>query len=358
MFGHSKLSRLKNILALTVGAILCSPIVVLADDEQKMVFAVDVIRHGDRSPIIDFPSAPYNWPQGLGQLTPEGMNQEFLLGKEFRHRYIEKNHLLPDTYDKDAIYVRASDIDRTLMSAECALLGLYPLGKGPLTESGAEATASRYQPIPIHTRPRETDDVLIPDANKTLPQVYKKYVVESSEWKAKLAEEQPHFEKWGKIIGKPITDLQQLSLIGDSFYIRKLHHVPLPEGATESDADDMDKVGDWVFTQNFKPPEVGQVGGINLLRLIVKYLDEATNDGSKLKYVLCSAHDSTIAALLSAVKAPATHRPRYSSDLNITLWKSGSSYKVQMTLNGDPVNFPGAVDGTSSLDKFAELLPH
>ena len=69
-----------------------------AQSEGSMVFAIDVIRHGDRGPIVDLASAPHQWPQGLGQLTPEGMNQEYQLGKKFHERYVVKNHLLPNNF--------------------------------------------------------------------------------------------------------------------------------------------------------------------------------------------------------------------------------------------------------------------
>ena len=53
-----------------------------ADDE--LVFAVTYIRHGYRAPYakIDSPNFNYQWPDGTGALTLEGMHQEYLLGKE------------------------------------------------------------------------------------------------------------------------------------------------------------------------------------------------------------------------------------------------------------------------------------
>ena len=348
---------IRNSFILALACIIFCSAQAIAQDHGKLVFAVDVIRHGDRAPITDLPVAPHKWPQGLGQLTPEGMHQEFELGKEFRKRYIEQNHLLPEMYDCETMYVRASDVDRTLMSAECALLGLYPLGQGPLTEAGADGVPARYQPIPIHTRPRETDDVLVPDANKEVPDVYRRYVYESPEWKAQLAKEGPNFERWSKLTGMPISKLQQVTMVGDAFFIRQIHHVPLPQGVTQADADAMSKLGEWAYAQTFKPAEVGQVTGIKLLRLIDKHIDDVTSGSSKLKYVLFSAHDSTISSLLSAMKAPANVRPHYSSDLNIQLWRDGSSYSVRVALNGEPVNFPGSVNGASPLEKFEELLP-
>jgi hypothetical protein len=351
----SRQSLFKKVVALAGFVVAWSPLGAMAADDSKMVFAIDVIRHGDRAPIADFPAAPHKWPQGLGMLTAEGMRGEFELGKQFRARYIDKNHLLPPAYTSDSMYVRASDIDRTLQSAECTLLGLYPLGQGPMMDDGKEGVPQRYQPIPIHTRPRETDDVLIADVNKSSPDIYKHFVYESPEWKAKQAEVEPNFEKWSKLTGFHIKNLQSMTMVGDTAHIRKIHHVSLPEGMTQADEDAMAEVGEWVFGAKFKPPEVGQATGLNLLKLIEKYLSDATKSDGKLKYVLFSAHDSTICSLLSAIKAPTNSRPRYSSDVSITLWKSGSNYTVKVAFNDDPVNFPGATNGESSYEKFAEL---
>ena len=48
---------------------------------------------------------------------------QFNLGTFLRSRY---NHLIGDKYDENDIYVRASDVDRTMMSAMSNLAGLYP----------------------------------------------------------------------------------------------------------------------------------------------------------------------------------------------------------------------------------------
>ncbi|EDO30143.1 predicted protein, partial [Nematostella vectensis] len=68
--------------------------------EKILRMANLVYRHGDRSAIRSYPSDPYAnyWPQGFGQLTQ--------------------------------VYCRSTDKDRTIMSAQAQLNGLYP-PKGP-----------------------------------------------------------------------------------------------------------------------------------------------------------------------------------------------------------------------------------
>ena len=86
-----------------------------------------------------------------GQLTKIGIEQQHRLGKFIRNRY---QNLLSETYNRSEIFVRSTDVDRTLMSAESNLAGLYPV-VNPLAEDVP------IQPIPIHTVAIETDYVCV-----------------------------------------------------------------------------------------------------------------------------------------------------------------------------------------------------
>ena len=70
-----------------------------------------------------------------------------------RKRY---GSLLSDTYNKDEIYVRSTDVDRTLMSALSNLAGLYEP-----TKSDVWDPAIHWQPIPVHTQAEKLDAVSI-----------------------------------------------------------------------------------------------------------------------------------------------------------------------------------------------------
>jgi len=115
-------------------------------------FTQILFRHGDRSPTGNFPSNPYGedaWPNGFSQLTQLGMRQARDLGKYLRTRY---DGFLNSTYVADQVYVRSSDTDRTLMSAEAVLAGLYP----PQGFQQWDPNIS-WQPIPVHTKAPEDD---------------------------------------------------------------------------------------------------------------------------------------------------------------------------------------------------------
>ena len=117
-----------------------------------------VHRHGDRSPWAWIPGDEVNnasWPDGLGQLTALGMQQTHLLGSTIRERYSVGN------YSRYEYYVRSTDYDRTLQSAQCVLAGVFPPGSGPTSSLNSKpGLPDLSQPIPIHTVPRGEDSIL------------------------------------------------------------------------------------------------------------------------------------------------------------------------------------------------------
>lgn len=345
---HLKLKLFLSALLFT-----CTCNAVLA--EEQMVFAVDVIRHGDRAPIEAIPNAPWTENLPLGHLSPVGMQQEFHLGEQFRERYICKYHLLPERYSPETMYVRSSDIDRTLMSAECVLLGLYPVGTGP-SVGGESALPSSYQPIPIHTRPRNEDSLLVMDFNPKLSSTIAQYVHTTKEWKQKVDNLQPKFKRWNQLTGGNIDTLRGVGGLGDALHIYKLHNVPIPKGLSDADAREIVDETEWIFAACFKPHEIGDLTSHELLKVIHDYFQSATEEKSKLRYVLFSAHDTTIAGMMSVLRDPVDRRPPYSSDLNLALFKDGAQYKVRITFNGKPVEAPGFKNGEGTIKDLEAIL--
>lgn len=332
----------------------------LKKPKGKLIFAIDIIRHGDRTPEKELPADPHHWKEGLGQLTPIGMHQEFELGKKFREHYVSKAHLLAPTYSAEHVYVRASDYDRTLMSAESLLMGLYPLGTGPefLKDGYQEpAVEGRYQPIPIHTVPKDDERLLIPDSKRHhFVQIAKNRVLKAKAWKEKETELKPYFPAWSKATGVSITHLEQLVSIGDTLRVRKLYNIPLPQGLTPQDADKIIKAGQWVMIDSLKNEAIAKDSGGELLKEIATYLQQASTQKTPLKYLLYSGHDSTIMIATSALNAPLDEVPHYASHLNISLFDQGNNdYRVVFTYNDKPLILPCTGTNSCSLRRFYQL---
>lgn len=75
------------------------------------------------------------------------------LGKWFRARYNKTE--LYQGYKSDMLMMNSSDLDRTLMSAEVFLAGLLP----PNEDEMWADDGLKWQPIPVHTKPYDEDEV-------------------------------------------------------------------------------------------------------------------------------------------------------------------------------------------------------
>ncbi|KAH7696201.1 esophageal gland cell secretory protein 21, partial [Aphelenchoides avenae] len=124
-------------------------------NNDKLVFVQAVWRHGDRAPTTTFPNDPYqesHWPQGWGELSPRGMSQHLHLGVQLAQRYITETGLVSNEYKSNEVYVRSSDVNRTLLSATSNFIGFYGSamkgGDYPVDEPSWPAG---FVPVPVHT---------------------------------------------------------------------------------------------------------------------------------------------------------------------------------------------------------------
>ena len=185
------------------------------------------------------------------------MQEEYQLGMELRKKYVDEYHLLPANYQADTIYIRSSDFDRTLMSAQSLLMGLYPLGTGPLQDDHKVGLPYAYQPIPIHTLPKNLDDVLLINVGPRFRLLLAQYVYTRPDWREKTAELQNKFPEWSRLTGVKITNLEDLDSLADTLHIHQIHHIPMPQGLSDKDINQIIEAGDFAFAAQFKPNEIG-----------------------------------------------------------------------------------------------------
>uniref|UniRef100_A0A915EHC6 Acid phosphatase n=1 Tax=Ditylenchus dipsaci TaxID=166011 RepID=A0A915EHC6_9BILA len=125
-------------------------------DIQSLKFVHAIWRHGDRTPSVLIPTDVENnissWKQGLGELTKLGLSQQYRLGLFLRQRY---DGWLSKEYSPFEIYLRSSDYNRTLMSAQANMAGLFTP-----TRSEVFVKDLNWRPIPVHTMPKGTDKIL------------------------------------------------------------------------------------------------------------------------------------------------------------------------------------------------------
>ena len=154
----------------------------IAFSASKLEIVVEFIRHGARGPN-DVTWNPEKWGNGfdIHDLTEVGMRQTYILGREMRKRYVERENLLSKKYKNKELYVRSTASSRALQSASSHLYGLYPLGTGleidqnypldiavppyqnltlDIPHMGYDALPRKFQPIEIHSLDQDKDMLL------------------------------------------------------------------------------------------------------------------------------------------------------------------------------------------------------
>src|SRR5579883_673180 len=271
-------------IIIIINSLICMFIFSSSFAQEQLIFAVDLIRHGDRTPIHEIPKSPYSWKEGLGELTAEGMRQEFQLGTLFRHKYVEQYGLLPPRYRAETIYVRSTDKNRSLMSAESALLGLYPLGSGPVLNPGKPALPDLFQPIPVHTVSYDQDN-LLGIKFETNMETLARCGISQSMFEQKITHFRQKLDTWSRITGMDLHDPKQLNVLAGNLDIRELHHIPLPKGISHQDAQEIIKQRNWIIAALFKCKEITYPMGHEFLMTVAKYLEQASQGVTPLKYV-------------------------------------------------------------------------
>lgn len=120
---------------------------------DKLIFTELLSRHGARAPLTlnennkDLLGIQWGAP---GELTPIGKRMEYLLGLRNRERYINRSdHFLSEEFDPHELVVFSSDINRTLLSMQSQLQGLYPISSGKSDTLNPDQNETSFPPINI-----------------------------------------------------------------------------------------------------------------------------------------------------------------------------------------------------------------
>lgn len=323
----------------------------------KLVFVSILFRHGDRTPIHFYQNDPYKntsyWSTGPGQLTNTGKLQHFALGQWFGERYQD---LIGDQYSKESVYVISTDVDRTLMSAEANLAGIFP-------PSGQQVwdPEIKWQPIPVHTMPEKMDKVLA--AKKPCPAydlVKRKYMA-SPEVQQFLAKYSPLFDYVSQNAGEPVKSITDLEFIHNTLFIEELNNLTLPEWTRPIYPEPMRTVAAFSFSIAARTPAMKRLKGGPLLEDIVKHMVAKSKQKLKKKKLwIYSAHDTTVANLLNTLDVFDINCPPYASAVMIELHEGNQGhyvnivYKNSTTVPPYKLAIPGC-DFDCPLDKFVSL---
>lgn len=342
------MKRLRWNLGLVVAAPLIFSFTCFA--QERLVFSVDLIRHADRNPSVDLPNFPYPWEGGLGALAPQGKVRAKRLGETLRTEYVDRHQLLAKEFDPGSILVRSSDFPRTQETAEGILQGLYPLE----TRKGMK--------ISVQKTPLALDRLLVPlpSANPMALRRLKRW--KKVFWKATQEELGSELPDWERTTGLKLHSPDHLAALADNLAIREGFKIGLPEGIDPESAKKIILKGNAYIVGLFSQKEMSQATGRILLETIQHHFDYQNASSSRgsgsslLKYVLFTAHDSTLLALLQVLHIPVKEVPTFASRLNFGLYLTeGAKWIVRVKFNEQELQIAACGNSFCDLGQFQAL---
>ncbi|XP_041987486.1 lysosomal acid phosphatase-like isoform X3 [Aricia agestis] len=344
---------------ITVALILVVPAHCYVSTEIKYVAVL--YRHGDRMPVDCYPADPYRnqsfWPAPFGQLTNTGKEQHFRLGKSLRLRY---SHLLSKIYDPEEVLVQSTDVDRTLMSAEANLAGLFP----PIGKQVWDIQMP-WQPIPVHTRPEQLDEVLA--MKRPCPQ----YNVEMDNYLASppylnmVKNHEKLMTYLSTYVGMEVKDFTDIMLIYSCLNIEKLYNFELPAWTAKVFPEPLHQAAGLSFSVSAATPRLARLIAGPLVQQVVRAMADVISGGRR-RLMVYSGHDFTVGTLLTALGVFDDVCPEYTATVYLELitnataappdWYVRVLYRNSVDPLSDPVmlNLPGC-GGHCSFHEFVDL---
>eukprot|EP00099_Drosophila_melanogaster_P015999 NP_524917.1 acid phosphatase 1, isoform A [Drosophila melanogaster] len=294
------------------------PVEISATLPGQLKFVHVIYRHGDRTPVDPYPTDPWGdrkfWPTGWGDLTNLGKQEHYDLGKWLRNRY---SNLLPPIYSNENIYVQSTDVDRTLMSAQSNLAGLYePQGEDIWN------TDINWQPIPIHTSPEREDPILA--AKAPCPAYdYELASLESSpEFKALTEKHRNLFAYLSEKGGRPVKTFIDAQYLNNTLFIENLYNMTLPKWTKMVyGREELTYVSNFAFAISSYTRKLARLKAGPLLKDIFQRFKEKSSGSLKpdRSMWVYSAHDTTVASVLNALKLFELHSPPYTACIMMEL---------------------------------------
>lgn len=296
----------------------------------ELIFALDLVRHGDRAPIEDFPALSNAWKQEeFGQLTKVGAKDAEALGKKFREYYVNKTSLLPESFDFETTSVQSTNFQRTIDTATSIMKGFYP---------------KEADQIEVEVSPLE-EDILMRNRTKFRYEEFKKLCKINDEIAAK-SQSEPYISirnalvELNKIFGTNYSSISEASGIADFFSASKIHNRPLLKKINPNLEEKFIKLLDRTRLLWFC--DIPKISCIFAQDFISYVADLIENNARGAKYILYAGHDSSILGSLVLLNyAPSDYYElRYLANLRFEIFQDTRTNEsfVKTSFDGKDIN--------------------
>lgn len=330
----------------------------------ELLLVVVLCRHGARSPLYTFPGdvRPLDgWGVGAGGLTAAGAAAHYALGSRLRARYVDTGFLSP-TWNATEVYVRSTAIDRALLSAYAQMAGLYTAKEGGVGPAAGALLPPAVHPVPIHSVAAATDTLLLPGVACPRAAALRRAHGAAAATTATAARHKHLLDvTLPRALRLPpgvAVDIPTVAAVNDVWTASAAAGLPLPDGVTADDMAEVRAIADGLLAASVAGAEVQRLRSGVLLRALRDRavlaaaahagrlpapLAGATGAGRQSgrghveapvagparfsprssppspRYVLYSAHDTTLAAALAALGAFDGTNPPYNSTVVLEL---------------------------------------
>ena len=341
-------------------------IVILAklslSESAELLFVVEMVRHGARSEVKDLSFyEDIKWPEGPGQLTPTGMRQQYLLGEDMRRSYIEDVSLLSSAYKSEEVYVRSTNVNRTIMSAYSQLMGLFPESAertpkhnyselSPIKLTMGEEISENGIPYeedvyPIHVYDTEYDRLLVWDNSCPEYRRVRREIVNGGDiyniYKGIKEEYGDVLESICDLlhIDKTIANIGENTILLLDDLVAAHFEGILPKVINDTLLGDIRAFHYALFKEEMiGDPLLVTVAMTGISKYLAHVFSERiTNSNSQLRFILLSTHDSVLEPILAGMDhIPPSHPPYmpFAANIIFQLYRQQNNYFVRVKYNG------------------------
>nr|CAI5829550.1 unnamed protein product [Callosobruchus analis] len=253
-----------------------------------------------------------------------GKQQQKELGRWLRQRY---QTFLPHKYSEKDIYVRSTDVDRTLMSAEANLAGLFPPSAGQIWD-----TTLKWQPIPVHTKPEREDALLAAKKPCAKYDILLKKLLASDYFRNISRQNHDLYAYLSRYSGDHVNSLERAEYLYNTLYIETQNNMTLPNWTKTVFPDKLRPLAFLSFATQAYTPALQRLKTGPLFDFIITYFKNHTiKDPNTPKFMMFSGHDTTIANVLNTMGAFEYHSPPYTSTILLEMRaKEDGTYYISM----------------------------
>lgn len=331
----------------------------------QVVFVAEVCRHGSRAPITLFPwDSDGRWSIGPGELTTVGMRQHFLLGAELRQRYVVSDPVLMPVYNYSEVYFRSTDVNRTILSAQSQLMGLFPAGSGPklpleqaftavppitvqnqndiISSLDSKAVIYQQQPLPIHVVPNDEDLVLHPDDACPLLRQNIQTVKNSAAFQQAASSNPEVLQTIQNLLGAtPSEAAANATAVIEDLICNEAMAYALPEEITPAFLQNATTVFNALFAMPYQSDQNARLFSSGFFQELSGLLQNVAAGTEKSRFRLYSAHDTTVAGLLAGLQVYDNTQPPFASTLIFEVFIKNYGLYVDVKYNDKTLAIPG-----------------